>query len=205
MKRSAPAALRNREPILAVLREWLPSAGDVLEVASGTGEHALFFADALPAIRWQPSDPDPEAVASIAAWREEEGTPNLLAPLTLDVCAAEWPVARADALVAINLVHISSREANAGLLDGAARLLPAGAPLILYGPWRVRGETLAPSNLAFDAALRERDPAYGLRELSAFAAEASSRGLRLAERRSMPANNLMLRFVASGRRSPTAG
>lgn len=200
MKRSAPAALRNRGPIHDVLRQWLPGAGLVLEVASGTGEHALAFAEAFPALIWQPSDPDPEARASIAAWRDEEGTPNLCPPLALDVASGDWPVTRADAILAINLVHISPPEASTGLLDGAARLLPAGAPLILYGPWRVRGEPLVPSNIAFDEALKARDPSFGLRDLGAFSSLAAERGLRLAERRAMPANNLMLRFVASGTR-----
>lgn len=198
MKRSAPAALRNREPILAVLRDWLPATGRVLEIAAGTGEHALFFAEAFPDLHWQPTDPDPEARASIAAWREEEGTPNLAAPLPLDVMTPDWPVESADAILAINLVHISPPAASTGLLDGAARLLPPGAPLILYGPWRVTGEPLASSNLAFEQALKERDPSFGLRNLQAFAADAAARGLRLAERRTMPANNLMLRFVAVG-------
>jgi hypothetical protein len=198
VKRTAPAASRNREPILAVLKDWLPRSGLLLEIAAGTGEHALAFAAAFPDLIWQPTDPDPEARASIAAWREEEGTANLLPPLPLDVLTDDWPVERADAVLAINLVHISPPEAGLALLDGAARLLPPGAPLILYGPWRVPGEPLAPSNLAFDAALKERDPSYGLRDLRAFAAEASRRGLPLAERRAMPANNLMLRFSAAG-------
>lgn len=198
MKRSAPAAARNRQPIADVLRDWLPPSGLVLEVASGTGEHALAFAAAFPHLTWQPSDPDPEACASITAWREEQGTANLLPPVELDVRSPRWPVERADALLAVNLVHISPPDASEGLLDGAARLLPPGAPLILYGPWRVRGEPLAPSNLAFDQALKARDPSFGLRELGAFADQARARGLRLAQRRPMPANNLMLRFVASG-------
>jgi hypothetical protein len=202
VKRTAPAASRNREPILAVLGEWLPRMGQVLEVASGTGEHALAFAAAFPHLLWQPSDPNPEALASIAAWRAEEGSPNLLPPLALDVLATPWPVDRADAILAINFVHISPPEAGIALLEGAARLLPPGHSLILYGPWRVRGEPLAPSNLAFDQALKERNPAFGLRELGAFSAEASARGLRLAERRSMPANNLMLRFAAGEARPP---
>lgn len=194
MKRSSPAALRNREPILAFLKEWLPFAGEVLEIAAGTGEHALHFAAALPELAWQPSDPDPEARASIDAWRAEEGSANLLAALDLDVLSAAWPVERADAILAINLVHISPPQANIGLLSGAARLLAPGAPLILYGPWRMRGKPLAPSNLAFDAALKERDPRFGLRELTVFAGEARATGFTLAERRAMPANNLMLRF-----------
>lgn len=198
MKRSAPAAARNREPILQVLEDWLPAEGLVLELASGTGEHALAFAAAFPALRWQPSDPDQEARASIQAWRDEEGTSNLLAPLDLDVTAPDWPIDRAEALVAINLVHISPPAANLGLLDGAARLLPAGAPLILYGAWRIEGEPLAPSNLAFDISLKERDSSWGLREVGAFAQLAAERGFGLAERRSMPANNLMLAFVAGG-------
>lgn len=195
MKRSSPAALRNREPILAVLRDWLPAYGTVLEIAAGTGEHALHFAAAFPDLGWQPTDPDPEARASIDAWREEGGTPNLLPALHLDVLAPDWPVTEAAAILAVNLVHISPPEAGLALLDGASRLLAPGAPLILYGPWRVRGEPLAPSNLAFDQALKARDPRFGLRELTAFAAEARSRGLTLHQRRDMPANNLMLRFV----------
>lgn len=197
MKRESPAASRNREPILAALRSWLPQSGVVLEVASGTGEHALAFAAALPGVDWQPSDPDPEARASIEAWRSEQGTPNLRPPLALDVAAAEWPIGAADAIVAINLVHIAPWTASLGLLAGAKQLLPAGAPLILYGPWRVRGTPLAPSNIAFDAALRERDPGYGIRDLITFCDAAEEHGLRLAERRAMPANNLMLRFVAA--------
>ncbi|GAA4003054.1 DUF938 domain-containing protein [Sphingomonas humi] len=198
MKREAPAAARNRDPILAALREWLPAHGLVLEVAAGTGEHALHFAAAFPGLDWQPTDPDPEARASIDAWAEEEGTPNLRPALHLDVRAADWPVAEAAAVLAINLVHISPPDASTGLLAGAARLLPPGAPLILYGPWRVNGELLVYSNRAFDQKLKERDPTYGLRELTAFAAQASAAGFDLAERRDMPANNLMLRFVRRG-------
>ena len=195
MKRQAPAAARNREPILSVLRDWLPDKGRVLEVAAGTGEHAMHFAAAFPQLEWQPTDPDPEARASIDAWAQEEGTPNLRPALHLDVRTADWPVTEAAAVLAINLVHISPAEASTGLLAGAARLLPPGGPLILYGPWRVSGELLVYSNFAFDAALKERDPSYGLRELTAFAEEAQDAGFDLAERRDMPANNLMLRFV----------
>jgi hypothetical protein len=194
VKRASPAASRNCEPILSVLREWLPPSGRVLEVAAGTGEHALHFAAALPALEWQPTDPDPEARASIDAWAEEEGTPNLRPALHLDVRSADWPIAEAAAVLAINLLHISPPEASSGLLAGAARLLSPGAPLILYGPWRVQGELLIYSNHAFDAKLKERDPRFGLRELTAFAAKAVAAGFALAERRDMPANNLMLRF-----------
>jgi hypothetical protein len=194
MKLRSPAAARNQEPIAAVLAEWLPHSGTVLELASGSGEHALAFAAAFPRLQWQPSDPDSAALASITLWREEEGSPNLLPPLRLNAAAEEWPVQRADALVAINLVHISPWEASLGLLRGARRLLPAGAPLILYGPWRVEGQSLEPSNEAFDQSLKARDPAWGLREVGAFAQAARERGLELADQRAMPANNLMLLF-----------
>jgi hypothetical protein len=194
VKRSSPAALRNRDSIVAVLKRWLPRTGQVLEIAAGTGEHALHFAAAFPGLSWQPSDPDPEARASIDAWREEEGTPNLLPAIDLDVLSGDWPVERAEAILAVNLVHISPPVANSALLGGAARLLRTGAPLILYGPWRVPGQPLVPSNLAFDAALKERDPRFGLRDLGAFAAEARAAGFVFAERQAMPANNLMLRF-----------
>ena len=198
MKCESPAVARNRDPILAVLREWLPQSGVVLEIAAGTGEHALHFAAAFPMLEWQPTDPEPEARASIDAWVAEAGSPNLHSALNLDVRSPDWPIEAAAAVIAINLVHISPPEASTGLLAGAARLLTAGAPLILYGPWRVRGEPLAPSNLSFDEALRARDPRFGLRELTAFAAEARAAGFTLAERRAMPANNLMLRFVRLG-------
>lgn len=194
MKLSSPAATRNREPILAVLREWLPADGLVLEIAAGTGEHAAHFAPAFPGLVWQPTDPDPEARASIDAWAAGAGAANLRPALDLDVRAAEWPVAEAAAVIAINLVHISPPEAGTALLTGAARLLAAGGALILYGPWRVREAPLTHSNRAFDQALKERDPRFGIRNLPAFAAEASHAGFTLAERRSMPANNLMLRF-----------
>ena len=193
VRRLAPAAARNVEPIGDVLADWLPPDGLVLEVASGTGEHALAFARRFPGIEWQPSDPDPQALASIAAWRSE-GPPNLREPLRLDVCEAEWPVERADALVSINMVHISPWEASTGLLEGAQRLLPQGAPLMLYGPWIDEEVETAPSNLAFDQDLKARDPRWGLRTVGQFAAEAKLRGLVLADRRQMPANNLMLRF-----------
>jgi hypothetical protein len=195
VKREAPATARNREPILAVLRDWLPRSGCVLEIAAGSGEHAIHFAGAFPSLEWQPTDPDPDARASIDAWAAEARCPNLRPALDLDVTADGWPIDKADAILAINLVHISPPEASSGLLAGAGRLLATGAPLILYGPWRVRGEPLAPSNLAFDGALRARDVRFGLRELTAFAAEARTHGFTLAERRNMPANNLMLRFV----------
>lgn len=191
-RRSAPAALRNREPIAEVLAEWLPTSGVVLEIASGTGEHAMFFAERFPMLEWQPSDVHPDALASIAAWREAAGLPNVHAPIVVDAREPAWPIEGADAVLSINMVHISPWSSAIGLIDGAARLLPAGAPLILYGPWLQEGVAAAPSNLAFDADLKRRDPSWGLRMVEDFVAEAGRRGLDLLETREMPANNLML-------------
>ena len=195
VRRQAPAAARNVGPIGDVLADWLPAKGLVLEIASGTGEHALAFAQRFPTLDWQPSDPDPQALASIMAW-QAEGPANLIPPLGLDVCEADWPVSQADAILCINMVHISPWEASLGLLDGAARLLPYGGALILYGPWLEAAVEAAPSNLAFDQTLKARDPRWGLRRVEDFAAEAALRGLVLAGRRAMPANNIMLRFEA---------
>ena len=191
-RRSAPAALRNRQPIAKVLEEWLPDRGLVLEIASGTGEHAVHFADRFPQLEWQPSDIHPDALASIRAWRAEAGLPNLREPLTIDASSASWPIDAADAVLSINMVHISPWASALGLLNGAARILPAGAPLILYGPWLKDDVPTAPSNLAFDSDLKRRDPAWGLRRVEDFATAADGRGLRLMETRAMPANNMML-------------
>ena len=193
-RRSAPAALRNREPIAEVLGEWLPDQGLVLEVASGTGEHAIAFAKAFPNLDWQPSDIDPGALESIRAWRAEVGPSNLRDPIVVDASSQDWPIDRADAVLSINMVHISPWAAALGLLDGASRLLPADAPLILYGPWLADSIETAPSNAAFDFDLKRRNPQWGLRMVEDFAAEAATRGLRLAATRQMPANNLMLLF-----------
>jgi hypothetical protein len=190
-RRFATATQRNREPILTVLREELPASGLVLEVASGTGEHALAFAAALPGLVWQPSDPSPEACASIAAWREG-GPANLLTPLALDAASPYWPVDRADAVLCINMVHISPWAATEGLMRGAGKVLPAKAPLIVYGPFRRAGRPLEPSNAAFDADLRARDPAWGLRAVEDVADCAAANGLKLARVAEMPANNLTL-------------
>lgn len=192
-KRHAPATLRNRDAIVEVLGDWLPSAGTVLEVASGSGEHVVHFAAAFPAIDWQPSDPDAEALVSIAAWSAEAGLANIAPPLELDA-AADWPTTKADALLCINMVHISPWAATLGLLAGAARLLPPGAPLILYGPYVEAGTLTAEGNLAFDASLRARNPEWGLRDVDTVKAAAAEAGLSFAERRAMPANNLMLMF-----------
>ena len=195
MKQSSPAAERNREPIAAVLADWLPEIGLVLEVASGSGEHAVHFAQRFPGLEWQPSDPNPAALTSIEAWRADSGLANLREPMILDATAATWPVESADAVLNINMVHISPWQAALGLLDGAARALPASGPLILYGPWTVQGFQTAPSNLAFDADLKRRNPAWGLRKVEDFALEAEKRGLLLDDQREMPANNRMLRFI----------
>ena len=193
-KRSAPAALRNREPIADVLAEWLPARGLVLEIASGSGEHAVHFAMRFPRLEWQPSDLHDDALASISAWRMESGLPNLLAPVVLDAAQPDWPVDRADVILNLNMAHISPWAASLGLLDGAARLLPTGRELILYGPWLSDDIDTAPSNLAFDADLKRRNPEWGLRRIEELAAEALRRGLSFVEKRQMPANNLMLRF-----------
>jgi Protein of unknown function (DUF938) len=191
-RRHAPATLRNREPIAAMLAEWLPDSGLVVEVASGSGEHCACFAERFPHLEWQPSDPDPDALASIAAWCA--GRANVRPPLALDAAAADWPVARADAMLCINMVHISPWAATLGLIAGAARLLPPGAPLILYGPYREADVPTAPSNEEFDQSLRARDPAWGLRLLGDVIAAAKAQGLVYERRVAMPANNLIVAF-----------
>ncbi len=193
-RRSSPAALRNRDPILAVLREILPASGTVLELASGSGEHVIHFARHLPGLTWLPSDPSPEARASIRAWRAAEGLPNLAEPRAIDAAVPDWPVDKADAILCINMVHISPWTATAGLMREAARLLPQGGVLYLYGPYRRAGHTLEPSNAAFDADLRRRDPAWGLRQLEDVTALAGQHGLTLEQVREMPANNLSVVF-----------
>lgn len=193
VRRSAPAAARNVTPIGNVLAEWLPLAGVVLEIASGTGEHALAFARRFPDLDWRASDPDPIAQASIAAWRSD-GPDNLHSPLRIDAAEPDWPVDRVAAILCINMVHISPWESALGLLDGAARHLAPGAPLILYGPWIVEGVETEPSNVAFDADLKARDSRWGLRSLADFHAEADRRGMTFVECRTMPANNVILLF-----------
>jgi SAM-dependent methyltransferase len=193
-RRSAPAALRNREPIAEVLANWLPENGTVLEVASGTGEHAAWFAERFPNLDWQPSDMHPDALASIEAWRAASGASNIKPPIALDASAGAWPIERADAVLNINRAHISPWAASLGLIAGAARILPEGGTLILYGPWFKDDIGTAPSNLAFDADLKARDPQWGLRRVEDFHAAAAARGFELAEWHPMPANNLMLLF-----------
>jgi len=193
VRRQAPAVARNVGPIGDVLADWLPDSGLVLEIASGTGEHALAFARRFPNFEWQPSDPDPDALASIEAWRED-GPPNLLPPLLIDTRSGDWPIDRADAMLCTNMVHISPWASALGLLEGAQRILVSGGSLILYGPWLEAGVEAAPSNLAFDQSLKLRNAEWGLRLVEDFAAEAARRGLILVGRREMPSNNIMLRF-----------
>lgn len=187
---SSPAVARNRDPILAILRDVLPDRGEVLEIASGTGEHVAYFAAQLPGLDWQPTDPSDDALTSITAWRDTGCWPNLLVPLRLDAEDDVWPVDHAAAIVCINMIHISPWEATQGLMRGAERLLPSGAPMVLYGPYHQAGVPLAPSNAAFDASLKARDPRWGLRDLETVLALARAHGLRCEEVTAMPANNL---------------
>jgi len=192
MKRHAPAAARNRQPILDVLQPRLPADGVVLEVASGSGEHIVHFAEALPALDFQPTDPSDHARASIDDWARTLGLANVRPALSLDAESDSWPVDRADAVLCCNMIHIAPWSAAAGLLAGAGRLLPAGGLLYLYGPYRRGGRHTAPSNQAFDRDLREQNPAWGVRDLEAVAAAAAENGFGPPEIVEMPANNLSL-------------
>ncbi len=192
MKRYAPATERNREPIAHALDEELPAEGMVLEVASGSGEHALYLAARFAHLQWQPTDYDDEALASIAAWRQEAGLANILAPLKLDARSTDWPVDNAAAIFCANMIHISPVSATQGLILGAARILEVDAPLICYGPFIEAGVPTAASNLAFDESLRERDAQWGLREIEWLDELAASADLKRTRRVDMPANNLIL-------------
>ncbi len=196
---TAPAVARNRDAILAVLRAVLPASGTVLEIASGSGEHAVHVAAALPGVDWLPSDPEPAARRSIAAHALRAGLGNIRPPLALDAAAAAWPVARVDGIVCINMIHIAPWAATAGLMAGAGRVLSERGILFLYGPFREADRPFAESNAAFDASLRGRDPAWGVRDLDAVAAEAARHGLDLIRRVAMPANNLSVIFERSNR------
>lgn len=190
----SPAAERNAEPILDVLRDVLPASGTLLEIASGTGQHAVRFAEAFLGLSVQPTDADPERVAAIAARAADAGPPHLRQPLVLDVTVRPWPVDHADAVACINMVHISPWDATLGLLDGAATILPIGGPLVLYGPFIREGVETAPSNLAFDADLKRRDSRWGLRDLGKVLEAARGRGFAYPDVRELPANNLALAF-----------
>ncbi len=193
-RRFAPAAARNRDALLDALRDILPERGLVLEVASGTGEHAVHIAAALPGLSWQPSDPSEDARRSIDAWAA--GHANIRPALALDASAWPWPIQAADALLCVNMIHIAPWSAALGLLRGAATLLPPGAPLVLYGPYLRDGVETAPSNLDFDASLKARNPEWGLRRLEDVTAAA--KGFTLAQVIPMPANNLTVVFRRAG-------
>ncbi|RZJ03338.1 MAG: DUF938 domain-containing protein [Brevundimonas sp.] len=192
---SSPAVARNTGPILEVLRAHMPARGVVLEIAAGSGEHAVAFAGALPGLHWTPTDPSAEARASIAAWAEAAGLPNLRPPMALDMLdPATWPEGPVQAVVCINMIHISPWRATEGLMALAGRVLKPGGLLALYGPYREPDVPLAPSNAGFDESLKSRDPSWGLRDRDAVAAAAKAEGLALTLRVAMPANNLMLLF-----------
>ncbi len=191
-KRYAPATERNRDAILGVLRDELPLCGTLLEIASGTGEHLVHFAAAFPGLTWQPSDYDDAGLVSIAAWSAETECTNILPPLKIDAAAAIWPVAHADAILCCNMVHIAPWAVAIGLFEGAGRILPADAPLILYGPFIEVDVETAPSNIAFDESLKARNAEWGVRSTDALDELARTNGLGRARRVAMPANNLVL-------------
>ena len=194
MRRVAPAAARNRQPILDVLAPHLPAQGLVLEIASGSGEHIVHFAAALPQLTFQPSDPDETARASIDDWAKTEALANVRPALALDASAEAWPVDKADVVICINMIHISPWESAIGLMRGAAKLLPVGALLFLYGPYHRGGAPTSPSNADFDRDLRRRNPAWGIRDLEAVIALARENGFGTPHVVAMPANNLSLIF-----------
>jgi hypothetical protein len=190
----APATVRNRDFILDVLRDVLPTTGVILEIASGSGEHVVHFARNLPSLVFQPSDPEPDALLSVAAWMKAAEVTNVRAPIVLDASRSPWPIASADGIICINMVHISPWDASVGLIRGAAAILPPGSPLYLYGPYKRKGFATAPSNEAFDRNLRDRNPIWGLRDLEAIAAIAQSAGFSIPDITEMPANNLSIVF-----------
>lgn len=187
-----PWSERNKDPILEVFRQVLPTSGTVLEIGSGSGQHASFFSEALPNLEWLPSDIEDENLESIRAWRADSGRTNFLAPIRLDVCSDPWPVDRIDVVFSANMIHIAPWECCLGLLAGARRHLERNGLLLMYGPFRIGGEQTAESNTIFDANLRDRDPAFGIRDLEAI--RDAARGLALEERLEMPANNFTLAF-----------
>ncbi len=198
IKQIPPASVRNTPPLLAVLTRILApgrlARGCVLEIASGSGYHAAAFAKEIPHLDWQPSDPDEGARASIAAYVADAGLANLRAPVMLDVTRSPWPVDRADAILCINMIHISPWEATIALFAGAQRLLASGATLVTYGPYAINGDFQAESNVAFDQSLRTRNPAWGIRDLKDIEPTAHAHGFSLLKRVAMPANNHTLVF-----------
>lgn len=194
-RRHAPATQRNRQPILQILSEVLPTSGTILEIASGTGEHAAWFAQQLRPLVWQPSDPDPAMLRSIAAHATDALCPSLNDPIELDVHARPWPIDSAAGVVCINMCHIAPWSATESLFRGAGSILGAGGIVYLYGPYRRDGQPTAPSNEAFDSSLRAQNPDWGLRRLEAVAALAEDEGFALDRVVEMPANNLSLVFA----------
>jgi Protein of unknown function (DUF938) len=198
LRRYAPATDRNREPILEILRQVLPPTGTVLEISSGTGEHCTFFAPKLAPLFWLPSDPDPNARASITAWQHYAPCNHLHPPIDLDASDANWSIdpnyLPITAIVNINMIHIAPRSAYLGLIAGASRLLPPNGIFFLYGPFKREGVHTAPSNAAFDESLRDRNPEWGIRDLEETIDLAASANLVLAEIYRMPANNLSVVF-----------
>lgn len=194
MKKVWPAAQRNAEPIATELRRLLNSSSSVLEIASGTGQHAAHFTRAMPQLHWQPSEYESSGIASIEEWRQESGAMNFKEPVQLDVCQEPWPVESADAIFCANMIHIAPWACCLGLVRGAGRVLPSQGALLLYGPFLTADTPTAPSNAAFDQSLRSRNPDWGIRDLEKVQAVALACELALEERISMPANNLLLVF-----------
>jgi Protein of unknown function (DUF938) len=197
LRRYAPATDRNREPILAILRQVLPTTGTILEISSGTGEHAVFMAPQLAPRYWLPSDPNPDARSSIAAWQQSTPCDNMYPPIDLDASSDEWLIESKEpitAIVNINMIHIAPKAAYLGLFAGAKRILPVGGILYLYGPFKQDGVHTAPSNAAFDESLQSQNPAWGIRDLEEITAVAHSHKLELQRVYPMPANNLSVVF-----------
>lgn len=202
----APATQRNREPILEVLQRILPSTGTILEIASGTGEHAVFFAPRLSGRKWLPTDINYLSLASISAWLKYEQSDNIYPPILLDVCANIWPVeveqqylGKITAIVSINMIHIAPWSACLGLIAGAERILPENGILYLYGPFKQNGQHTAPSNAAFDEMLKSQNAAWGVRDLDDVIAVTKMHNLQWRETVSMPANNLSVVFQIAGK------
>ena len=197
--RHFPATARNRDAIAEILARHLPAAGTVLEIGSGSGEHAVYFSQKFPGLTWQPSDPDPLNLDSIRAWVDGTGgRANLRPPLAINASDVILPLETADAVMCVNVIHISPWDATEGLMRNAAALLPPGGPLYLYGPYRIGGVHTAPSNEAFDRSLREQNETWGVRDLEDVVAEAEKNGLTFVERIEMPANNQSVIFRKSG-------
>ena len=192
---SAPAE-RNTAPIIAVLERALPVRGTVLEVASGTGQHIMAFAARFPELQWQPSDVDPELRASVEQRIADSSPANVAVPVTLDAAQQPWPVRHADAVICINMIHIAPWAATEGLFAGASGIVPSGGTVVTYGPYKRNGAHTAPSNAAFDASLRKRNPAWGVRDLDDVVAVAAAHGFTLDELVAMPANNFSAIFRA---------